>query len=130
MAFNRQPKTQPFFFDADTAARVINAAAQPFRLMFLISAICGLRIGEVTALKLSSLDFKRKQILITSALDNATRKKSTPKSENSAAPVHMPELLEKHLREWVETFQTANLAGYLFVNSKGRPYQRREVWRA
>jgi len=50
---------QAFFFDANTAARVINAAAQPFKLMFLIAAVCGLRIGEVTALKVTSLDFKR-----------------------------------------------------------------------
>jgi len=35
--------------DADTAARVINIAPYPYKLMFLIGAVCGLRIGEVTA---------------------------------------------------------------------------------
>src|SRR5262249_46562733 len=49
---DKTPQTQIFFFDADTAARIINAAGQPFKLMFLIAALCGLRIGEVTALKL------------------------------------------------------------------------------
>ena len=70
--------------------------------MFLIAAICGIRIGEVTALKRSSLDFKRKLIHITAALDYATRKETTPKSSNSAAPLHMTALLEQHLRNWVE----------------------------
>jgi hypothetical protein len=67
-------------------ARVINAAPYPFKVMFLVAAICGLRIGEVTALKVGSLDFKRKLLYITAALDYATRKESTPKSHNSEAP--------------------------------------------
>lgn len=53
----------------------------------------------VTALKVASLDFKRKQIHILAALDYKTRKETTPKSENNTAPVYMPELLVKHLEE-------------------------------
>ena len=119
---DKTPRAQIFFFDADTAARVINATVQPFKLMFLIAALCGLRIGEVTTLKLTSLDFKRKQIHVLAALDYSTRKETTPKSENSAAPVHMPKLLAKHLREWIDKHYSQNADGYLFTNSKGRPY--------
>ena len=90
--------------------------------MCLIAAICGLRIGEVTALKVSSVDFKRKLLHITAALDYATRKESTPKSQNSAAPVPMPELLAKHLHTWIDKRYKPNQDGYLFTNSKGRPY--------
>ena len=119
---DEKPKSEAFFFDANTAARVINAAPYPFKVMFLLAAICGLRIGEVTALKVASLDFKRKLLHITAALDYATRKESTPKSHNSAASVHMPELLEKHLRDWTDKRYKPNPDGYLFVNSKGRPF--------
>jgi integrase len=119
---DEEPKLEPLFFDADTAARIINAATYPFKAMFLIAALCGLRIGEVTALKLASLDFRRKQIHILAALDYKTRKETTPKSGNSAAPVHMPELLAKHLRDWLDKRYTPNPEGYLFTNSKGRPY--------
>jgi integrase len=97
--------------------------------MFMIAAICGLRIGEVTALKVSSLDFKRKLITITAALDYSTRKESTPKSENSAAPLHMPELLEQHLRNWLEKHFQPNPAGYLFLNTEGRPFLSDKVVR-
>src|SRR5262249_30761486 len=69
-----------------------------------------------------SLDFKRKQIHITAALDYATRRETTPKSSNSAAPVHMPELLAKHLRDWLDKHYKPNAEGYLFTNSNGRPY--------
>jgi integrase len=119
---DEKPKDEPFFFDANTAARVINAAPYPFKVMFLFAAICGLGIGEVTALKVGSLDFKRKLLHITAALDYATRKESTPKSHNSEAPLHMPELLVKHLRDWTDKRYRPNPDGYLFLNSKGRPY--------
>ena len=81
---DKKPQPQIYFFDADAAARVINVAPYPYKLMLLIAAVCGLRIGEVTPLKVGSLDFKRKLIHIIGALDYATRKESTPKSDNSA----------------------------------------------
>lgn len=68
----------------------------------------------MTALKVSSLDFRRKLIHITGALDYATRKESTPKSANSAAPICMSELLAKHLRDWLDKRYTPNAEGYLF----------------
>ena len=68
---DKKPAARIFFFDANTAARIINAAVQPFKLMCLIAAVCGLRIGEVTALKVSSLDFRRKLIYITGALGHS-----------------------------------------------------------
>jgi integrase len=119
---DKKPQPQICFFDADTAARIINVAPYPFKLMFLIAAVCGLRIGEVTALKVSSIDFKRKILRVNSALDYATRKEGTPKSDNSAAPVHMPELVAKHLHDWLDKHYVANVNGYLFTNSKGKPY--------
>lgn len=126
---DKKPVARIFFFDANTAARIVNAAVQPFKLMCLIAAVCGLRIGEVTALKVSSLDFRRKLIHITGALDYATRKESTPKSDNSAAPICMPELLSKHLRDWIDKHYKPNADGYLFINSQGRPYASRKVVR-
>lgn len=115
-------KTETLFFDADTSAKIINAAPQPFKLTFLIAAVCGLRIGEVTALKTTSLDFKRRVIHITSALDYATRKETTPKSQKSAAPIPMPQLLEKHFGNWLQKHYRPNDAAYLFTNFNGKPY--------
>ncbi len=118
---DKKPK-QTFFFDEDLAARVIGSADQPFKTMFLVCALLGLRIGEVTALKTTSLDFQRKTIDISSALDYATRKEGTPKSDNSAAPLHMSQLLENHLRDWIANSYRPNPECYLFTNSVGRPY--------
>jgi hypothetical protein len=71
------------------------------------AAVCGLRIGEVTAL--SSLDFPRKLIHITGSLDDATRKEGTPKTGPSAAPVRMPDLLTKDLHDRLEKTLQAEL---------------------
>jgi integrase len=40
----------------------------------------------------------------------------------SPATVHMPELLAKRLRDWLEKHYKPNAEGYLFTNSKGKPY--------
>jgi integrase len=119
---DKKPAQEIYFFDADTATRVINAAVYPFKLMLLIAAVCGLRIGEVTALKVGSLDFKRKLIHVTAALDYATRKEGTPKSGPSAAPVCMSDLLAKHLHDWITKHYKPNADQYLFTNSNSRPF--------
>ena len=110
------------FNEATGAAIPTVLAYDAVKLMFLIAALCGLRIGEVTTLKVSSIDFKRKLLRVAGALDYATRKETTPKSDNSAAPIHMPELLAKHLRLWLNKHYQRNIDGYLFLNSKGRPF--------
>jgi integrase len=120
---NLKPKTEVLHFDADKGAQIINAAPQPFKLMFLTAAIGGLRIGEVTALKVTSLDFKRKVININASLDYSTRQETAPKTENSAAPIPISQLLEKYLRDWVGKHYKPNDGGYLFVNSNGKPYR-------
>jgi integrase len=85
-----------------------------------------LRIGEVTALKFTSLDFQTKTIDISAALDCATRKQITPKSNRGVAPLPMSSALEKHLCNWIEKKYRPNAEtnpeGYIFTNSKGRPY--------
>jgi integrase len=119
---DKKPK-QEFFFDQDLATRVINASDQPFKTMFTVCGVLGLRIGEVTALKVTSLDFRRKRVEITAALDYATRKETTPKSENSERPLCMTELLEKCLRDWLDKHYRPNPEGYLFTGPDGLPYR-------
>jgi integrase len=72
-------------------------------------------------------DFDRRLITITAALDYSTRKEGTPKSANSAAPLHMPGLLEKRLRTWLDRHYKPNPDGYLFLNAKGRPFRSENV---
>lgn len=67
---------------------------------------------------------------VTGALDYSTRKESTPKSDNSAAPVHLSEVLAKHLRDSLDKRYVPSPDGYLFINSKDRPYRSENVIRS
>jgi hypothetical protein len=63
-----------------------------------------------------------KLIHVNASLDCATRKEDTLKSGPSAAPVWMSDLLAKHLRDFLKRRYKPNPDGYLFTNSKGKPY--------
>jgi integrase len=50
------------FFTTDEAKQIIAAAGQPFRTMFAIAAMTGMRVGEILALQIDDLDFDRRMI--------------------------------------------------------------------
>ncbi len=126
---SKKPPTQTFIFDADTAALVINAATMPFRYMLLVDALCYFRIGEGDALKVSDLDFTRKEVNVNAALDYATGKEGSTKTDKSCTSVPMPEMLERYLKDWLEHHYKPNPKGYLFINRKGKPYRSENVIR-
>jgi integrase len=52
------------FFTAEEAKQIIATAQEPFRTMFAIAAMTGVRAGELLALQMDDLDFDRKLIHI------------------------------------------------------------------
>lgn len=126
---DKKPPTQTFIFDADTGALIINAAEMPFRYILLVDALCYFRIGEGTALKVPDLDFERKEIHVNAALDYATGEEGSTKTKGSCTSIPMPELLERHLKDWLEHHYKPNPKGYLFINRKGKPYRSENVVR-
>ncbi len=52
------------FFSGEEAKKIIAAAANPFRTMFAIAAMSGLRAGEILGLMLDDIDFERKLVHI------------------------------------------------------------------
>ena len=62
-------------------------------------------------------------ININASLDYSTRQETAPKTENSAAPIPISQLLEKYLRDWLRKQYKPNEGDYLFVNSNGKPYR-------
>jgi integrase len=126
---SKKPPTQTFIFDANTAALVINAATMPFRYMLLVDALCYFRIGEGDALKVSDLDFARKEVKVNAALDYATGKEGCTKTDGSCTSVPMPAMLERYLKDWLEHHYKPNPKGYLFINRKGEPYRSENVIR-
>ncbi len=115
---------QPRFFTGEEARKIITIACDPWRTMFAIAAMTGLRVGEVVALQKGDLDFERRVIHVRRSAWYG--RVQTVKSKASAAPVSMAEALATLLGEYLATWQT-NPEGFLFLNKNGRPYAGNKV---
>lgn len=112
------------FFTADQVRKIIALASEPYRTMFAIAAMTGLRAGEIVGLQVSDLDFEQRAIHVNrSAWFGRVQ---TVKSKASRAPVAMPELLVTILKEFLVTWRD-NPERFLFLNRRGRPYSQSKV---
>jgi integrase len=112
------------FYSAEDVRRMIAVAPQPYRTMFAIAAMCGLRVGEVVALQKCDLDFMHRLIHVERSAWYG--RVQTLKSKSSRADVVMPEALLTLLQEYLATWK-ANPEGFLFLNRNGRPYAANKV---
>jgi integrase len=115
---------QPRFFDGEEARKVIAVAPEPYRTMFAIAAMAGLRPGEVMGLQKGDLDFAQRVIHVRRS--SWLSRVQTVKSKASQAPVVMPEALATLLKAYLATWP-ANSEGFLFLNRKGRPYSQNYI---
>jgi Phage integrase, N-terminal SAM-like domain len=70
-------KEQRCFIDEEVG-KIIAAAPEPFGTILAVTSVLGLRIGEVLALRVCDLDFKRKLIRVRQSVDAATRNVQAP----------------------------------------------------
>jgi integrase len=112
------------FYSAEDVRRMIAVAPQPYRTMFAIAAMCGLRVGEVVALQKCDLDFMHRLIHVERSAWYG--RVQTLKSKSSRADVVMPAALLTLLQEYLATWK-ANPEGFLFLNRNGRPYAANKV---
>jgi integrase len=115
---------QPRFFTGEQARRIITIACDPWRTMFAIAAMTGLRVGEVVGLQKQDLDFERRLIQVRRSAWYG--RVQTVKSKASQAPVAMADALATLLIEYLATWKE-NPEGFLFLNRNGRPYAANKV---
>jgi integrase len=118
-----QAKTEAKMLSAKQAAAIIAAASSPYREMFAIAAMTGMRSGEIMALETGDVDFERRLIYVRRS--SWRSRPQTTKSAASVAVLPMPEPLEKILREYL----VGKPAGLLFPNSKGKPRDQEKIVR-
>ena len=106
-------------FTAGEVQRILMVAEDPWRLMFAIAAMTGLRAGEVLGLRVEDVDLQRKILTIHQTAWQG--KIQTTKTKGSETTVPIPEglcaLLEPALPK----------QGLLFVNKLGKPYWSKRV---
>jgi integrase len=108
-------KREPRFFTAKQVQQITEAAPEPYRTMFTILAMTGMRAGEMLGLQWEDFDFAAGCIHIRRSAWYGNIQ--TTKSKSSAAPVHLPESLAAMLRAYRERWKQE----FLFVTRNNRP---------
>jgi integrase len=112
------------FFNGEEARKIITLAPEPYRTMFAIAAMTGLRVGEILGLQKADLDFNRRMIHVQRSAWHGQIQ--TVKSKASQAPVAMADALATLLKEYLATWKE-NQQGFLFLNRRRRPFNAGKV---
>jgi integrase len=105
-------------FTDEEVGKILSAAPEPFGTILATTAVLGLRIGEVLALRVGDVDLTRRIVRVRQSVDAATRTVQAVKSRASSADLPLPSQLETRLRKHLRTHGQRDL---LFVNRNGRP---------
>lgn len=120
---NRVTKEVAYFKPADVQ-RIITAAKEPYRTIFILAWGTGLRAGELLGLTVNDLDFDRKLILPRRQSDDRTRQLRELKTRKSQSPVAMPVAVETALLDHIKRTKPT---GLLFPSRTGKPRKRSYV---
>jgi integrase len=112
-------------FSDEEVGRMIAAAPEPFSTILAVASVLGLRIGEVLALRVSDIDFKRKIVRVRQSVDSVTRDVQAVKSQASSADVPLPSQIEARLRTHLQKHD--GKSELLFVNRLGRPFSANKL---
>lgn len=103
----------------DQVAALIDAIGDRFKAMVATQAGCGLRIGELLALRVEDVNFLGRTLRVEHQVDRVTRALVPPKTARSRRTVPLPKIaadaLARHIAEHPPT-----AAGLLFHTQAGR----------
>jgi integrase len=78
----REPETpERPFFTSEQVAQIIAVTKEPYKTMFALASIMGARAGELMALTVPDLDFRRKTIRVNKSVDDLTGKVRQPRTK-------------------------------------------------
>jgi integrase len=119
-----RPSRPGRFFTAENVIAILEKAEDPWRTIFAVAAMTGMRPGEVLGLSTEDLDFETRQIFVRRSAWYS--RLLTPKTKRSESIVPMPEALEVMLRAYLLKWQP-NPNKLLFVNRRNNPYSENKV---
>jgi integrase len=112
------------FFTAEQARSILALASEPWRTIFALAAMTGLRPGEVLGLSIDDLDFEQRLMFVRRSAWYSHL--ISPKSNRSVATVPMPGLLAEVLTNYLASWRP-NENRLLFSNCRGNPYSENKV---
>ena len=112
------------YFTAEQASKIIEAAQEPFSTAFAITAMTGIRPGDLFGLKYDDVDFERRLLFIRRAAWYGTLQ--APKSRSSIRALPLPEKLQARLRSYLNVWRP-NPERLLFATRRGKPMSANNV---
>jgi integrase len=112
------------FFTAEQVRSILALASEPWRTIFALAAMTGLRPGEVLGLSIDDLDFDQRLVFVRRSAWYSHL--ISPKSNGSVATVPMPGPLADVLRNYLASWRP-NGKQLLFSNRRDNPYSENKV---
>ena len=119
------PRATDRAFTVSEIQQILALAGEPWRTMFAIAALTGLRAGEILGLQVGDLDFTNHLLHVRRSV--CLGKLQSPKSEGSAAALPMPAELVAIIRRHIASQMRTSAEGLLFVTRRGRPYNPQRI---
>lgn len=118
------------FATAEEVAKIVSLMPTEMQVVVLLAAWCGLRVGEIQALRRSDVDIDGAQpvVLVRRSYDPHARLFGPPKSEEGIRDQHVPEHVVPALRSLLNRVVTGR-DGLLFPSQRniGHPMAR-DLW--
>jgi integrase len=115
------------YFKPTEVQQILSAAREPYRTIFVLAAVTGLRAGELLGLTVADIDFDRLMICPRKQADDRTRVLRELKTKKSRTPVPITQQTATVLRDYLKHRWKENAHGLLFPNRRGRPCKRANV---
>lgn len=125
-----EPHHRPRFTDVQARA-IIASADEPWRTLFAVFAVTGMRGAEVLGLGVDDIDFEGSRIFVRRSTQNGIMQ--LPKTRTSTRTLPMPEGLSWMLGAFLAKHHRPNPNGLLFCSTEGNPLwldhvRERRLW--
>jgi integrase len=109
--------------EKDEIITLINATPPKYRLIVVLGAYCGLRIGEILALTANDIDMNKHNVSISKSVNHRNGKAhfSEPKTQSSIRIVHIPSEAVAYFEDHIQNYAGKH---YLFERQDKQPMAR------
>lgn len=116
-----EPKEKPVL-SAEQVNKVIEAVADEYKPLFVVTAVTGMRIGEILALRWQDVDLNAKKLTVRHSLWRGQL--GTPKTKASAKTRNLSDLLVTAFRVQKLNSDFTQPDDFVFARRDGSPYDR------
>jgi integrase len=121
---SEEVQTEARFFTLQEVGKIIAAAREPYKTMFMVLVMTGMRAGEMLGLQWGDIDFEKGSLQIRRSAWYG--RVQTTKNKTSEAIIPLPGVLSSTLRMYQAQWKP-NPDGFLFVTRNRRPPSSNKV---